>query len=367
MQAGLPPAKPAEGPTRSEGPIRPEGSIRQRMEAAMAGEPVTSPVFAVYDWFVKNRRIDWQSLFELGLGQINHADLVRYQQPNVEILETRREVDGVVRRDVRWITDLGELHEWYMGEWRQEYLIKEANDYRIMRRAWQDTTVLPWPDPFLESEARVGEGGISVGQLDRTPFQKIQIDYAGLERFSIDIATRLPELLDLIEIMNPVKLREFETALQSPARQIKLWENLTIETMGPRLYREHLVPLYQQIFAILDGSGKKLQVHYDGKLRIIAEDIQRLPFDGLDSVTPPPEGDMSTSEARQCWPDKFLWLHPTLTWYDLPTHQLLGNIQDMLKAAGPQRYCLMISEEVPPNWQVTVPKILEMLNNLSTG
>jgi len=357
MQEGLAPAKAAKGSSTAE------GSIRRCMEAAIAGEPVSSPVFAVYDWFVKNRSIDWQSLFDLGLGQINHADLIRYQRPHVEIVETRQEIDGVIRRNVRWITDIGELHEWYMGEWRQEYLIKGASDYQIMQRAWQDTAVLPWNEPFFESEARLGESGITLGQLDRTPFQKIQIDYAGLERFSIDIATQERGLLDLLEIMNPVKLREFQVALGSPAPQIKLWENLTIETMGPHLYRKYLVPLYRQIFAILDGSDKKLQVHYDGKLRIIAEDIQRLPFDGLDSVTPPPEGDMSTAEARQWWPDKFLWLHPTLTWYDLPMQKLLDNIRGMALAAGPKRFCLMISEEVPPNWQATVPQIIELLKN----
>jgi hypothetical protein len=344
--------------------VKPQGSIRERMQAAIAGEPVTSPVFAVYDWFVRNRHIDWQPLFDMGLGQINHADLIRYQQPNVEIVETRQEIDGVISRDVRWTTDIGELHEWYMGEWRQEYLIKGANDYRIMQRAWQDTKVLPWDEPFHESEARLGEGGITLGQLDRTPFQKIQIDYAGLERFSIDIATQEPGLLELIEIMNPVKLREFEVALQSPASQIKLWENLTIETMGPHLYRKYLVPLYQQIFALLEGSGKNLQVHYDGKLRIIAEDIQRLPFDGLDSVTPPPEGDMFTAEARGWWPDKFLWLHPTLTWYDLPLQELLTNVRQMVKAAGPKRFCLMISEELPSNWQATVPAIIKLLGSM---
>jgi hypothetical protein len=265
---------------------------------------------------------------------------------------------------VRWITDLGELHEWYLGEWRQEYLIKSAEDYRIMRRAWEDTTARLSDEAYLQSERAVGEGGITLAQLDRTPFQKIQIDYAGLERFSMDIADRGPELLDLIELMNEVKFAEFRLSTRSQASQIKLWENLTIETMGPRLYRQYLVPVYQRIFEILEGSGKKLQVHYDGKLRIIAEDIQRLPFDGLDSVTPPPEGDISTAEARQFFPDKFLWLHPTLNWYSLPPTNMVQNIQEMVRAAGPRRFCLMISEEVPPNWQERVPLILKTLDDL---
>ena len=79
--------------------------------------------------------------------------------------------------------------------------------------------------------------------------------------------------MHLIEQMNAIKLREFELARGSAAEHIKLWENLSIETMGPHHYRRHLVPLYHRIFDILDGTGKRLQVHYDGKLRVIAHDV----------------------------------------------------------------------------------------------
>lgn len=80
------------------------GSLRWRLERAIAGDPIDWPVFAVYDWFVENRPwVDWPSLFALWLGQINHADLVRYRRPHVEVVETTTVVDGGVRRDVRWM------------------------------------------------------------------------------------------------------------------------------------------------------------------------------------------------------------------------------------------------------------------------
>ena len=101
-------------------------------------------------------------------------------------------------------------------------------------------------------------------------------------------------------------------------------------------------------------------VHYDGKLRVIAGDIAGLPLD-IDSLTPPPEGDMSVGAARAAWPDKFLWLHPPLGWYRLPRKQLVERIRQMVGDAGPRRYCLMISEDVPPDWQVTLPAVLEAL------
>lgn len=336
--------------------------IRARLERTVAGELVERPVFAVYDWFVRNRPIDWPSLFRLGLGQINHADLIQYRRPHLEIVETTQAVKGLVRRDVRWITDTGELHEWYLGEWRQEYLIKTPADYRIMQRAWEDTIITATDAAFDASERQVGDAGITIGQMDRTPFQKVQIDYAGLERFSYDIADHEPALLELLELMNVLKLEEFRAVRSSRAQHLKLWENLSIETMGPRLFRQYLVPLYRQIFVILDGSDQRLQVHYDGQLAIIADDIAALPFDGLDSLTPPPEGDMTTTQARQRWPDKFFWLHPSLTWYSLPPEAFVARLREMVQAAGPRRFCLMVSEEVPPNWEVMLPLALDALN-----
>ena len=97
-------------------------NVRERLEKALVGEPVTQPVYAAYQWFVEHRDIDWQSLFDQGLGQLNHASLIERQLPNVEIEETETIVDGKVRRNIKWITDIGELHECFLGEWRQEYL-----------------------------------------------------------------------------------------------------------------------------------------------------------------------------------------------------------------------------------------------------
>ena len=298
--------------------------IRERLEKALAGEPVQQPVYAVYDWFVKNRDIDWQKLFDLGLGQINHAAVIDFERPNAEIVETKSEQNGRIRRDVRWITDMGELHEWYLDEWRQEYLIKDIRDYRIMAHALAGTKYSAADEYFEKSERELNDRGFTIGHITwtgmekRTPLQSIQIDMAGLERFSMDLACEQPELIELIERMNEQMVDVFRRVLMTKARQIKLWKNLSIETMGPAVYRKYVVPLYERILKVFEGSNKRIAVHYDGKLKMISADIRKLGFDGIDSLTPPPEGDMAIAEARKAWPEKFFWLHPSLGWYDLP-------------------------------------------------
>jgi hypothetical protein len=101
-------------------------------------------------------------------------------------------------------------------------------------------------------------------------------------------------------------------------------------------------------------------VHYDGKIRLIAEDIARLGFD-IDSLTPQPEGDMDPAEARSLWPGSFFWLHPSLTLFRLPGDELAARIRGMASDVGPRRYCFELSEGVPTNWKEGIPVILKEL------
>jgi hypothetical protein len=333
--------------------------------SALNGSILEPPAYAVYDWFVRNRpAVEWKRLFGLGLRQIWHADLVKHERPHLRIKEVTTSTEKGLRRDVTWETDRGTLHEWYLGEWRQEYFIKTPADYGIVARAWEDARVTADYGAFERSKRAAGAGDVILGQLTRTPFQHVQIDLAGLERFSEDIADECPGLMALLDQLNAVKLEEFRCVASGPCRDIKLWENLSIETMGPALYRRHLIPLYRRIFEIVEPVGKKLHVHYDGKLKSVVDDIAALPFDGIDSFTEPPEGDLTTAEARGAWPEKFLWLHPNLGWYALPERELFAQIRRMVRQAGPRRFCLMISEEVPEQWARAVPAILATLGSM---
>ncbi len=342
---------------------------RERRQRARAGEPGEWPVYAVYDWFVKHPAVDWPSLFDRGLGQVAHAPLLRVEYPHAEITETRGRDARGERRDVVWRTETGELHERYRGEWCEEHLVKSPADYRILSRALEDTRFTADDAQFERAEMTVGENGVTMGQLAdatfecRTALMAIQIDCAGLERFAVDLANEEPALLDLVEQMDERMVEKVQLARSSRATLVKLWENLSIETIGPAVYRRFLAPVYRRLFDALRGTDKGLHVHYDGKLRPIAEDIRSLPFAGLDSLTGPPEGDCSAAEARAQWPDKFLWIHPNLEWYGRPEPRLRDAVRRAARDAG-DRFCLMISEEVPADWERTIPLVLDALGSM---
>jgi hypothetical protein len=238
-----------------------------------------------------------------------------------------------------------------------------------MQRALEGVRVAAECGPFLASEAAVGSRGITLGQIQglgsgRTPLMVLQIDWVGLERFSMDLADELPELMDLLEVMTAIKLEEIRQAVTTPARQIKLWENLSIDTIGHIHFRRYLAPVYTRILEMVTAAGKQLQVHFDGRLNVIAGDIAALGFDGIDSFTEAPEGDMTIAEARQAWPEKFLWTNLNLNLYSKPEPELAYAVSRLVRDGGPSRFCLMISEDVPPYWRETVPIVLRTLEQV---
>jgi len=345
-------------------------STRQRLEDALEGKPVTRPVYVVYDAFLPNPDVDWEWLFSLGLGRVNHANVVKETRPNCEIVETTRREAGLERRDVTLRSPRGELHEYYLGDsrkgllpWRMEHFIKQPSDYRVLAAALEGTSFEPSDQAFDASESELGGSGVTIAHVDRTPFQKIQIDYAGMELFAYHLADQEPALRELLELMNALKLTEFASVAKSRARWIKLWENLGVDAVGPVAYRQHIVPVYEAICRALRGTGTRLMVHYDGRIRLASDDIARLRLD-IDSLTPPPEGDMLVGEARELWPESFLWLHPSLTLFERPPEEIGRRICEMARAAGPRLFCFEISEGIPPRWREGFPAVLRALQGL---
>jgi hypothetical protein len=342
--------------------------IRGRLARALAGEPVEWPVYLVYDYFVQHRRLDWPALFAQGLGELRHADLVHVERPNVEIVDTTTSIDGQTRRDRRWITDRGELHEWWLGPWRKEHPIKRPEDYAVMARAWEGTRYTPTDEFFLRAEADLGNRGLTVGHLGweplrRLPLMELHVELAGPERIAYDLADECRPLLDLLDQLGEVMVDKCRAACQTSAQYIKLWENFSVEMVGPTAYRAHMVPLYRRILDVFGEADRRVLVHYDGRLRPVADDVGRLGFDGIDSFSGPPEGDTTPAEARRHWPNMFLWMHPSLEWFrsDPEAATLEENVLRMAREAGPSRFCFQISEEVPPDPMRTIPRVLRAL------
>ena len=336
---------------------------RENLIAALEGERPESIPLTIYHEFLDDDPA-WSALFARVLCPAMWTSTTRKRATNVERIVKSETWNGYPAERTLLRTPVGEIAQVSARGWVQEYFLKEPADYRVMEYVVRDTRIEPFPQGFWDAEQRVGDHGVSMVWVGRSPMQTILVDYAGLERFSYHLADAFPEFFALADALMDQLLRVCQVTASGPGRYVSLLENLTAETWGPRRFAQYHMPVYRRILPILHGGGKTVYAHFDGKLACLADGIAQTEIDGIESLTQAPEGDITYAEARAAWPDKFLWANLNVSQYALPPEELARRVRKVVRQAAPdgRNLALEISEDLPENWRESIPVVLDALD-----
>ena len=354
-------------------------TAREQLVAVLNGGEADRTPFSIYDWEMGAVTSDelasvmqqdaWRCLLDRGLGVRHHCPVVRAVEHGVEFrVEETTHGSDVYRAEIK-TTPVGSIQKVSRNGWHHEDWIKEPEDYKTQQWIVEHTELLPDYERFARAEDVVGEHGVVVVvgsdlSQHRTPAMKINVDWAGTQQFCMDLAMEVPELLDLYEAQKKVFLEEQRIIAAGPGRFLLWLENLTIEMLGPQRYADFLMSVYREAMPIAEAGDKRVFVHYDGNLEIIADQIADAPFHGIDSLTEPPEGNMMYDVCRAQWPDKVIWANINVELYALPPEEFRQAVIDKRARAGKRGFAFEISEERPKNWTESIPVVLDALAEL---
>ncbi len=339
--------------------------IRERLEAFWLGERPDQIPYTIYQYEWRHTADDpaWQELFKKGLGVTYHCPSFEWRADNVEYVSDSAQENGHTRERNTIRTPVGEVYETFIDGWRQKFFLETARDYAVMAYVARCTEILPAYEAFLAMEKEIAPYGIALAATGRTPLQIILVDYAGLENFAYHLVDFEPEVMELYEALLEKFRRIVELVAEGPGRFVSVLENFTAETLGPVRFEKFLLPVYQELFPALQSMGKIIGTHYDGKLASCKELIVHAPIDLIESLTPPPEGDMTLAECRATWPDKLLWSNINVACYHLPPQQLKRLVLERVGQAAPdgKRLAFEVSEQYPDNWKESILVVLDAL------
>lgn len=345
--------------------------IRDRLEAFWSGERPDRIPFTTYKSKLPS---DWsdpviRQMFVDGLGVLHFVPTWETHYDNVEVSDQTHIEAGQRVRRLAWRTPLGELDATWTDDWQQKFFLETAADYRVLTYIVRHTHDTPAYASFRQEEASLPPYMIAVPRIGRTPLQTILVDYAGLANFAMHLADFPDEMLELYEALRVNFRRLVEIVAAGPGRYINVLENFSAETLGPRRYKQFLLPVYEETFGWFHQAGKVVGCHYDGQLASVRHLVASSPIDLIESLTPPPEGDMTLAEARAAWPDKLFWSNINLGCYDLPPQALKREIWQRIQDGAPdgRRLAFEVSEDRPPRWRESMPVILAALNEAGSG
>ena len=342
-------------------------TTRELMTTALRGGTPERTPLSFYSWMCKEdwtTAPEWVRLYELGLGVCHHVHTVEHVEHGVENQYEERQEGADLCRIYRKVTPVGTLRRVTRNGWHHEDWIKTPQDYKARQWIVEHTELVTRYGAYEEGLALVGDWGVPAITGSRTPAMSINVDWAGTEQFCLDVALEVPEMFDLYEAQKKLFLEETRLIAEGPGEFVKWFENLTIDMIGRRRYADLLVSVYNEAVPVLEAGGKRVGVHYDGELRMIADQIAAAPFHMVESLTEPPEGNMLYDECRAAWPDKVLWANVNVDLYYGSEERLRRELAAKRERAGKRGFLFEISEQWPSNWQTSVPIMLDALREL---
>ena len=250
------------------------------------------------------------------------------------------------------------------SQWIKEYMIKDVSDYPIAKFIIENTSYYPDYDSFSGAQKELGDDGIVVAVAQRSPMQKMLIEFMGVERFSIDAYENPKEFKELAELIEWKDDEMYKIIANSPAELVIAGENLSGDVVSPRLFKEYSVPFHNKQARLLHEKDKVYGVHMDGRLNCIKDLIKETEIDLIESFTfPEGGGTLALEEARKLWKDKIIWANfPACLCHENKEKIKEFMIQLSKRVTLGDGFLLELSEDLPPViWQKVMSVIADAL------
>jgi hypothetical protein len=254
--------------------------------------------------------------------------------------------------------------------WRTvEFPVKTLADMRSLRWVLERTRLTFGAPEFERGASFVGDRGEPQFWLPKSPYQALCQQWMKLDDFIFALADAPQEVEAVMELID----RSYDLLYQQvlaygEVRIINFGENLHEQLLSPAYLERYLIPWYEKRSGQLHEAGVHTHIHIDGYFHNMLKYLPRLPFDGVEALTPIPQGDMTLEEIRDHIGDKVLLdgIPAVLFLPTYPEDDLTECAQRLVDLFHP-RLVLGVSDELPQGAGVESMARVERLSRWCAG
>lgn len=336
---------------------------KERLLAALTGKPVDRLPYAPFlaYWWEEQppaRRDAGQLAFltEIGADPLlrGFGAAWRVQFKGVEVTQC---ADGR-RRVETWQTPVGSLHLGYqyspMGNtwFLKDHPVSTVEDLKVLQWIYEHAHIAY--DAGVDDEVRhVGEDGLLlplVGSEMKTCFQSLVERWAGTQQLTYLLADEPEAVEECLAAMRRVSDQSAVLSAQSQAEAFIFWEDSSTTNISPGMFRSYAAPEIAAWGKVLHSAGKLLIHHACGHIRGLLPLMAQLPVDAIESISPPPTGNIDVDEAFGMLPSHIALvggIEPVF-FQDCTLAQLRERVEALAAASTGRRFVLANSDSCPP-------------------
>jgi hypothetical protein len=345
-------------------------TYREMNRRVFAGEPIPHVLFQprMEPWF------HWHKIFHQmppryrGMNVAEFYDDIdcsmRYlhyytDMPDPVVRVFDEQVRVTDERDGKWghivyhtpLGDLVETIELTIDQtWRTVgFPVKTLDDLKALRWLYEHTTYQFSVGNFDKGSAFVGDRGEPQFWVPKSPYQALAQTWMKLQDLIYALADDPQVVEDTMRAIDGSYDTLYEEICASGRVKIlNFGENIHDHLISPRYWQRYFVPFYQKRCAQLQKAGIYSHNHIDGYFRTLLPYLKDLPCEGIEALTPTPQGDVELEEMAQHIGDKVLLdgIPAVLFMPQYSREELMATAEKVVQLFSP-RLILGISDELP--------------------
>ncbi len=242
------------------------------------------------------------------------------------------------------------LHETVDKTWRTVgFPVKTTQDLKRLKWLFERTVYTFSPENFEEGSRFVGDRGEPQFWVPKSPYQALCQQWMKLDDFIYALADAPDEVAEVMRaIDDSYDMLYRQIVAYGEVRIVNFGENIHDQLLSPTYFERYLIPWYEKRAGQLSEKGIFTHMHMDGYYKSLLRYLSRLPFDGIEALTPLPQGDVSLEETKEHIGDKVL-LDGIPAVLFLPYYgwdELVECVEKVVEMFHP-RLVLGISDELP--------------------
>jgi hypothetical protein len=235
----------------------------------------------------------------------------RVEHPSVEI--TQRQLN---EPDIMTIikTPVGEQvkverrvpSSWYMQEIKR--VVTTEDELKVA--AWrEENSTWEWDqERFDELQAEVGDLGAPTMYMPRMNVQSLYINEMGVEAGVYAILDWTDTVEAYFRALEESHDRLIDVINASPIDIINFGENVHAHTLPPKWFEKYHLPACQHRCERLHAAGKFCTSHWDGDTAPLLKYAKETGLDGIEAITPQPQGDVTLEQVKAALGDELFLL-----------------------------------------------------------
>lgn len=261
-------------------------------------------------------------------------------------------------------TDLGTISEEYTYTSDTWFLTKHAivskDDLSIFKDICKNIKIESKVNELNTEIKQIGDRGLLlplIGLFGKSSFQSLLEHWIGTENLVYALMDYPEEIHECLSIMQSKSNEVAELAASCNAKVFISWEDSSTTNISPAYYQKYILPEINNWCDILHSKNKKYIQHACGHLKHLLPIIAESNIDGIDSLSPPPTGDIDVIDAINILPEHMViigGLEPVFL-INASDEELKDRIYSLLDCMKNRRFILANSDSCPP--EVTIERL----------